>query len=358
MNGMTIFTGFDGAGLGMKAAGLDVVAGIELDPEIAEVARANGLPVKTADVTKEDPGNYIGIEALHASLPCPNFTTAKANRAETKKDIDLAQAVCRFIEALRPVIFTLENVWAYRQSRSWALIEDTLFRLGYLPDVQHLNAADFGVPQTRKRMIVRAVRGSFAPALPSPVPWVGWYEAIEDLIPTLPESQFAPWQLERLPEEIKTWLVGNDRNGNERDHLNRSEIDDPAFTITSSNGTKLKAYLVNTREMHHGEGITAVSGDTPAYTLPATSTGDRHKAFIVPGGNATSFDVRSADEPVRTIGDTERVGNIPRAWLSQGRVVKMTPRALARFQAFQTATNCLRKQDWLARELETPYRRC
>jgi hypothetical protein len=30
--------------------------------------------------------------------------------------------------------------------------------------------------------------------------WVGWYEAIEDLIPSLPESSFAPWQLKRLHE--------------------------------------------------------------------------------------------------------------------------------------------------------------
>lgn len=34
-----------------------------------------------------------------------------------------------------------------------------------------------------------------------------------------------------------------------------------------------------------------------------------------------------------TIGDTERVGNIPRAWLSQGKVVALTVRALARLQS-------------------------
>jgi DNA (cytosine-5)-methyltransferase 1 len=47
-----------------------------------------------------------------------------------------------------------------------------------------------------------------------PLPWVGWYEAIEDLIDTLPDSEFAPWQLERLPDnwQSRTFLLGLNAN--------------------------------------------------------------------------------------------------------------------------------------------------
>jgi len=41
------------------------------------------------------------------------------------------------------------------------------------------------------------------------LPWVGWYAAIEDLIDTLPKTRPAPWQLARLPQELReTLLIG------------------------------------------------------------------------------------------------------------------------------------------------------
>jgi DNA (cytosine-5)-methyltransferase 1 len=54
----------------------------------------------------------------------------------------------------------------------------------------------------------------------------------------------------------------------------------------------------------------------------------------MPNANTSSGVIRNGDEPAPTQGNTDRVGNQPRAWLSFGHVVKMTPRALARFQSF------------------------
>lgn len=276
----TLFTGFDGAGLGMEAAGLDVAWGIEKDPDIAAVANRNLRGrVRILDILAADPRDFPPVDVLHASPPCPNFSTANANKGETAADISLACKVADFIAILQPRIFTLENVWGYRKSQSWRLIENTLSRCGYWFDIDHVNAADFGVPQTRQRMIVRALCGQMVPHLPPPEPWVGWYAAIEDLIPTLPESRFAPWQLARLPEELKTYLIGNDRNGDDRDRLNLSASNDPAFTVTSSNGPKLKA-------------------------------------FLVPGENASNDTIRFGEDPATTVGSTNRVGNRPRAFLA------------------------------------------
>lgn len=41
------------------------------------------------------------------------------------------------------------------------MIRDELDRLGYAYTVEHINAADYGMPQKRRRMIVRAERGAF-----------------------------------------------------------------------------------------------------------------------------------------------------------------------------------------------------
>lgn len=298
MKSATLFSGFDGVGLGMKEAGLEHVWGLEYDDKIAGVARANGFNTLTLNILDADPSLFAPVDVLHASPPCPNFSVAKANGHETPLDIALARKTADFIEVLRPRWFTLENVYQYRNSESWQIIANRLYTCGYWLDFQHVNMADYGVPQTRQRMIVRAVRNGFVPYLPPKERWVGWYQAIEDLIPTLPASQFAPWQLARLPDNImQTILVSNQND---------------APTGAKERGPRF--YKKN-----------ELAGPVLA------STNQRWRAFIL--GNGTRSLVRCDNEPSETITANNNQTGV-KSWLSQGRVVKMTPRALARFQTF------------------------
>jgi DNA-cytosine methyltransferase len=382
----TLCTGGGGVEIGAMAAGLKPLWGIEHDDEIANVARANGLHIVTADMCEADPADYERPDVLHASPPCPNFSTANQGGAETQEDIALAEATARFIETLTPRIFTLENVYQYRKSKSWALIADTLNRCGYWYDLAHVNAADFGVPQTRKRMIVRAILGQMVPHLPPPEPWVGWYAAIEDLIPTLPESQFAPWQLERLDASVlkemdveppffvgganksKSFLdfaienrksIPGIRNGAEPMSTIPADVatvqagraflasnaktewgdgirrgDEPSVAVTEQSNGRTRAFLVTGQYAQSNDtperSAQVRDEDTPSNTITASNKGD-WKAFLVKGGDKWS-NVPLADEPCYTVPSS--TSGIGRAWLSQGRVVTMTPRALARFQSF------------------------
>ena len=327
----SLFSGFCGVDLGAMAAGLNPLWGVEYDAKIAEVANRNlGQHIQVADLLDCDPLHFERVDVLHASPPCPNFSVAKAGGEETPHDIALAAKVAEFVTVLTPEVFTLENVYAYRNSKSWRLIKNALYKAGYWLHIDHVNSADYGVPQTRKRMIVRAVRGGFVPYLPPPAKWVGWYKAIEDLIPTLPDSQFAPWQLERLPEELKqAWMIngknagqvwGGARFGNE-----------PSFTVT--NGTSPRAFLMGKTADKYGDGIR--QSFEPAQTIGANEHGS--KAFIVDcqnGHNGEGLTNRQADEPIFTLTSSMGVKRPTRAALNHGRVVSMTPRCLARFQSF------------------------
>lgn len=326
----TLFGGFGGVDIGAKQAGLNPAWSIELDPCIGEVAAANlGHRIYICDLLACDPTRFDAVDVLHASPPCPNFSVAKTGRGESKLDIQLARKVAAFVTALRPPVFTLENVWAYRGSRSWAIIQDALYGAGYWVSIEHVNAADYGVPQTRKRMIVRAVRGGFVPYLPQTQPWVGWYAAIEDLIDTLPESQFAPWQLERLPDELKASFLAQVQ-GEGGDGVRFA--DEPMQTVTVAHGAaKYRAFIVP----GGNDSFPLRCDGEPVFTITTSQANGGCRAWLVDGANTTEgqLSIRKSDQPALTV--TSGGPKHPaRALLKVGRVVAMTPRALARFQAF------------------------
>ena len=203
----TLFSGAGGCDRGAIAAGLEHCQAIEYDPQIAEIFKANIGDCHVMNILAADPFKFERPDVLHASPPCPNFSVAKKDAKEASLDIDYAKKVADFISILQPQYFTLENVEAYRKSKSFNLIVETLYKLGYWITSQVLNSADLGAPQSRRRLILIAVKNGFIPPLPTKEKHVGWYEAIADLVHGLPDSKLADWQLKALPREITDHLL-------------------------------------------------------------------------------------------------------------------------------------------------------
>lgn len=212
------------------AAGLSPAWAVEYDEKIAAVFADNfGHAPIVADVRAVDYSALPAVDWLHASPVCTRASVANAGAVESAEDVETAAAVVRAIQAAGPRVVTIENVWQYRNFAAFRLICDALDRAGYMWTVDHVNAADYGVPQTRRRLFLRAVHGALLPPLPAPVAWVGWYAAIEDLIPDLPDSKLAPWQAARLPADTRrSFLIGG---GNASRFRPPRSGDLPAFTI-------------------------------------------------------------------------------------------------------------------------------
>jgi site-specific DNA-cytosine methylase len=277
----SMFTGGGLFDIGAIAAGYTPIWGIEKSDKIAAVARSNGLPVITGDVIDFDITKLKRPDHLHASPPCPNFSVAKADGKETELDIAMADAVCRALVHFQPDTFTLENVIGYRNSESFRKIMKTLENLGYWHDATNLNAADFGVPQTRSRLFVRASRGLLR-GYPPPVKWHGWYEAVADIIHTFPETEFANWQIARLPDKAKDFIFNENRNSiawiQEQDVIGKER----PYAIVVANKHLPRAFIVGQQKF--GDVLGIADQDAPMMTVTANRNQNQIRAFVVSGG--------------------------------------------------------------------------
>ena len=329
----SLFTGGGLMDVGLRMADYEHLWGIEKVDAIAQVARSNGLDVTTADVLDCTAHFFERPDHLHLSPPCPSFSPSKKGRKETPADIALADKCVEFIEDLRPDTLSLENVWLYRLSESFSRIMACLYKLDYLVDVQHINAADFGVPQTRQRLILRASKGAPPKPMPAPTPWQGWYDAIADLIPSLPESALAPWQLRRLKDHPLAALLVPGGSANRS--IQVRQADEPSVTIKGVTGARepLRALLVAGDNATHRQWPTTIPDKKPAYTLTASALSKNvPRAILVEGdaGGKRPPTVLTDEQPMFTL-KTPGGGRVHRAVLP-GKVVALTPRCFARLQ--------------------------
>lgn len=209
-------TYFSGGGLveeGLKGI-IDPVVAVEYDEKISGVYRNNfGQHIVTADVRDVDPKELVKqidgeVEYFHASPVCKNYSQAKSNHAEVELDKETAASTAEFINAINPKVVTIENVKGYKDSDAMKTITDALDANGYTWDADVYNAADYGGYTNRERLIVRAVRDGKLPEKPKKMARKsGWYEAVEDIIPTLTEKKngVAPWMDIRLKADGIDW---------------------------------------------------------------------------------------------------------------------------------------------------------
>ena len=169
---------FSGGGLleeGLKDY-LDPKVAVEFNEKISGVYRDNfGNHIVTADVRDVDPKELVKdidgpVQYFHASPVCKNFSTAKRDGGEVELDKETARSTAQFIGETRPKVVTIENVKGYKNSDALKIITDELTAQGYDWDMGVYNAADYGGYTNRERLIVRAVRDGKLPPKPEALP--------------------------------------------------------------------------------------------------------------------------------------------------------------------------------------------
>ena len=188
-NDPRVATAFSGMGTVEAALG-PITSALTAENDARKVEAYNnafGTSYKAREVKEltVDELKQADCDLFHASPSCKEFSTAKADRAPTELELRSAEKVAELIAGALPPAVSVENVPAYVDFPPFQKILTALKENGYKHRVLVVDAADYGAVQSRKRMILQAVREGELPPLPPKKSPRDWYEAIQDLLPTL-----------------------------------------------------------------------------------------------------------------------------------------------------------------------------
>ena len=164
---LDLFAGPGGWDEGLRELGRTDVVGIEWDAAACATRAAAGHRTIRADVAQYPTEPFAGkVEGLIASPPCQDFSVAGKRAGRSGERGQLIDEVPRWVEALHPEWVACEQVPPALEV--WQEFADRFRSWGYSTWCGALNAADYGVPQTRKRAILLASRvGAALPPEPT-----------------------------------------------------------------------------------------------------------------------------------------------------------------------------------------------
>lgn len=176
LNALSLFSGAGGMDIGVIQAGFDVLACIEIDPHCCATLKdaaardKRNTRIVEGDIRKLDPRSLMEelnlepgeLDLLCGGPPCQAFSQIGKRQALGDERGELLFQMTRFAKVFRPKAILIEQVKgllnAVDQDGKAGGVFEQLIRqledLGYVPKWKVINAAQFGVPQTRQRVFV------------------------------------------------------------------------------------------------------------------------------------------------------------------------------------------------------------
>lgn len=138
------------------------------------------------DLLANNSFKFPDAEVVIGGPPCQGFSPLNKRREGDPRK-QLWRAFMEVVGRVNPVVFVMENVPELLSSAEFVAIKALAESMGYLVNADILNAADYGVPQRRKRAIILASRTGMLP-LPTPT------HCNPQKFPTLFQNGLLPWE--------------------------------------------------------------------------------------------------------------------------------------------------------------------
>lgn len=225
-----LFAGVGGLTEGMHMAGFETKMAFEIDNLASKAYKLNHVETEviTKDIRNVDIDevrkklNGDTIHLLAGCPPCQGFSSMR--RLNRKQEVfdernDLINEYMRFVLELRPYTFMMENVPALEKYNLFETAVSAFIEAGYQVDYKVVNVKDYGVPQSRKRLVLVGSRlGEIKVAAPINKK-VTVKEVIGDL--PLPENSSDPLHsiFPRHNPQIQSLIKDIPKNGGSRKDL-------------------------------------------------------------------------------------------------------------------------------------------
>lgn len=189
-----LFCGTGGMSYGLQRAGLNVAAGVDIDPECRYPFEQNTggefVEADVSDLTRRELEDLFGSAAtrvLVGCAPCKPFSNNNtAQEGDERDDYDLLYELNRLVLRTDPEIVAVENVASVRRHEVYSRFVDTLRKRGYDLSINTVHSEEYGVPQTRKRLVVLASKLGTPELLPPTHPEAEDHQTARDAIGDLP----------------------------------------------------------------------------------------------------------------------------------------------------------------------------
>ena len=162
MNIVSLFSGAGGLDLGFIKAGHEIIWANDNFQDAVKTYRKNiGSHIVCEDISNIPSDEIPEHDILIGGFPCQGFSVANAKRGEHDERNKLYLELLRILVDKQPKFFLAENVkgiMSLMQGKIFEMIISDFKKAGYKIKHQVLNAANYGVPQKRERVIILGVR--------------------------------------------------------------------------------------------------------------------------------------------------------------------------------------------------------
>ena len=174
---ISLFSGAGGMDLGFINAGFEIVWANDFFKEAVESYKKNvDDRIVYGDITKIDSSEMPDdIDLVIGGIPCQGFSVANTKRSIKDERNFLYKEMLRVIDDKKPKFFVAENVkgiLSMKKGKVFDMIKKDFKKLGYNVDARLLNAAEYGVPQARERVVIIGNRIGVENPYPKPTHWV------------------------------------------------------------------------------------------------------------------------------------------------------------------------------------------
>ncbi len=259
LNFIDLFSGAGGLSCGLVMSGMRPIGSVEIMPQAVETYKHNFSRIEgfcenvtDRDIREEEVKNdliaSLGDRHIHliaGGFPCQGFSMA-GNRIITDPRNSLYTDMLEIVKRVKPDFVLMENVEGLRSMLDGKIEEKIISdyaEIGYKINVTVLNAADYGVPQHRRRVIFIGNRIGAVNYHPKPIYTEDTYKTVGDAIAKyvdMPENKDINHIIARTSPEMKKRLeaipIGKSLYANYSDAWKKVDWNKPSCTVKENHG--------------------------------------------------------------------------------------------------------------------------